>query len=425
MKKLLSNQPLKGTADWFPEEFRIRKYIFDTWRKVCLGYGYEEYLAPLVENADIYRAKSGEETGGTELITIKREGDEFAIRPEMTPSVTRMISQIYDSTAKPIRYFSIANFMRFQKPQRGRNREFWQLNYDIFGSNNLAADIEILQIALDIMLAFGSPKGSFSLCLNNRKLVDNLLEGVMKINYNQKTDVIRLMDKWDKLSKNDFILSLKDLRLDNLQTEKVVDFLSAKNIADLIEKIPELEDNQGLIEIQNIIETLQKLGYKDWICFQPNVIRGLDYYDGMIFEVYDNHVSNRRAMFGGGRYNGLAEIFGKQSFPAVGCAPGDETIRLFLESWNLIKKIENKNEIYYLPILDESLTLTSQKIANQLRKKGVNVEISLEPQKLGKALDYANKKSIAKVIIFGELERKKGIYKVKDMVSGKEKRIKL
>ena len=163
-------------ADWFPEEYTIRKYIFDTWRKVCISFGYEEYLAPLLEDADIYRKKSGGDVGGKELtIVTDRAGRELAIRPEMTPSVTRMISQIYTSNPKPIRYFSIANFYRNQKPQRGRNREFWQLNYDIFGTNDIDADVEIIQIGVEIMLAFNPPKGSFVAKVNNRKLIDYIL----------------------------------------------------------------------------------------------------------------------------------------------------------------------------------------------------------------------------------------------------------
>ncbi|MCA9386774.1 ATP phosphoribosyltransferase regulatory subunit, partial [Candidatus Dojkabacteria bacterium] len=153
----LSNQPPKGTADWLPSEFAIRKYIFDTWREVCTRFGYEEYLTPIIESAEIYRVKSGEDVGGKELMTMfDRAEREYAIRPEMTPSVTRMVSKIYNDTPKPIRLFSIANYFRNEKPQRGRNREFWQLNFDIFGSDSINADVEIIQMAIEIMKAFGA-----------------------------------------------------------------------------------------------------------------------------------------------------------------------------------------------------------------------------------------------------------------------------
>jgi len=157
----ISNMPPKGTADWFPEEFKIRKYIFDTWRSVCLSYGFQEYLGPLVESTDIWKAKSGEDVGGSELTQItNRNGelDGLAIRPEMTPSVTRMVSRKWKEIDKPIKWFSIANFYRNEKPQKGRNREFWQLNADIFGEAGSNADTEILTLSLELMRAFSAPK---------------------------------------------------------------------------------------------------------------------------------------------------------------------------------------------------------------------------------------------------------------------------
>lgn len=156
---IITNQPPKGTYDWLPEEFKVRKYIFDTWREVCTSFGYQEYLTPLLEYADIYRVKSGEDVGGKELTIITdRGGRELALRPEMTPSVTRLVTKIYKETAKPIRLFSIANFYRNQAPQKGRNREFWQLNFDIFGTHSINADIEIIQVGIEIMKSLNQVK---------------------------------------------------------------------------------------------------------------------------------------------------------------------------------------------------------------------------------------------------------------------------
>src|SRR5680860_959654 len=205
MIKVLSKQEPKGTLDWTPEEFAIRKYIFDCWRRVCLRYGFEEYLTPIVENAEIYRAKSGEDVGGKELVTFSDLGGrELSIRPEMTPSVVRMVSKIYTASPKPLKYFSIANFMRNEKPQRGRNREFWQLNCDIFGSTDEAADLEILCLALDLVLEFKPPKNSFALHLNSRRLIDGVLElsGAGKLKADNKAIVVRTLDKWKKLPLN-------------------------------------------------------------------------------------------------------------------------------------------------------------------------------------------------------------------------------
>lgn len=422
-KKIISNQEPKGTRDWLPEEFLIRKYIFDTWRQVCLKYGFEEYLTPLVESAEIYRAKSGEDVGGKELVTFTDLGGrELSIRPEMTPSVTRMVSKIYAAAPKPLKYFSIANFMRNEKPQRGRNREFWQLNCDIFGSASLNADLEILQLALDIMLAFNPPKESFVLGLNNRKLIDLILNlAVPKMAADLKIEVVRVMDKWKKLSVPAIEEKLKDLGLKAEAIEVLNSFMNSRNLTELSEELASLEESDGYKEIKTAMEDLKRLGYGDYVRFNPSVIRGFDYYDGLIFEVFDIHPTNNRAMFGGGRYNGLAEIFGVESFPAVGIAPGDETTRLFLESWGLTEKISGlAPEKYYLSLLSRNLLPKVQLLAKSLRSEGKNLLLGLEEQKISKALDYANKKKISKLIIFGLDEEAKGVYKIKDMASGQE-----
>jgi histidyl-tRNA synthetase len=424
MLKKISNQEPKGTADWLPEEFLIRKYIFDTWRRVCLRYGFEEYLTPLVENAEIYRAKSGEDVGGKELVTFEDLGGrELSIRPEMTPSVTRLVTKIYASSPKPLKYFSIANFMRNEKPQRGRNREFWQLNCDTFGSNALAADIEIIQLALDIMLEFDPPQDSFVLSLNNRKLIEAVLElsGAADLAPEKRLSVVRTLDKWEKLDKEAIKIRLEAAGLDKKAQLIIKQFMGSRSLEELAESLPGISDNAGFKESVEIIRVLNSLGYGEFIAFNPAVIRGFDYYDGLVFEVFDKNPENNRAMFGGGRYNGLAEIFGEKNFPAVGFAPGDETICLFLESWKLTDKIVmTAPEKYYLPLLSESLTAETNRLAKELRGQGKNVLVGLEEQKIGKALEFANKRNISQVIILGQDEINQGIYKIKNMKDGAE-----
>ncbi len=418
-KSKLSNQEPKGTSDWLPNELAIRHYIFNTWRRLCLSYGFEEYLTPLVEAAEIYRAKSGEDVGGKELVTFTDLGGrELCIRPEMTPSVTRLVSKIYASSPKPLKYFSIANFMRNEKPQRGRNREFWQLNCDIFGSASLAADLEILQLSLDVMLSFGAPDNSFTLRLNSRKLLDNLLS-VFSIEVKEKAPIFRILDKFNKISADEFVRRLVLVGADEEAAKRLCTFMGGGE-RDLFNTA--LLENKELKaakqEIDFVLNQLQVLGYKQ-AQFDPTLIRGFDYYDGLVFEVFDNHPDNRRAVFGGGRYNGLAELFGTESFPAVGVAPGDETTRLFLESWNLLPEI--KDERYYFPLLNADLLADSQMLAGKLRAEGKQVLFAFEPQRPGKALEFANKQGISKVIIFGGDEKALDQYKIKDMVSGEEK----
>lgn len=434
----LSNLPPKGTSDWFPEEYKKRKYIFDTWRKVCLAFGYEEYLTPIIESADVYRAKSGEDVGGKELMVMTdRAGRELAIRPEMTPSVTRMVSRMYESSPKPLRLFSIANFLRNEKPQKGRNREFWQLNCDIFGSDSLMADVEILQLAVEIMKEFGATSDQFIVYYNDRRLIEALVTDFLKADVSKVSEATRILDKFGKINNDELIQRLKTevgAKIDNATI--FLDYLNLEE--DAFEYVYQnyLKDNQGIKDLMLISNKLEALGLKDFIKYNPSMVRGFDYYDGMVFEVYDKKDflkrkgelktnDSFRSLFGGGRYNGLAGIFGGQSFPAVGFAPGDETTRIFLEEYGLFKDTNSDYKTYYLPILDEKLTSQILDLAAILRKSETNiVKVGLGIQKMGKALDYSNKINADYTIILGENEATSGVYLLKDMKSGEQREIK-
>lgn len=426
----LSNIPPKGTSDRFPQEFTVRKYIFDTWRNVCKKFWYEEYLWPLVENADIWRAKSGEDIWWSELTLITdRTGkiSDFALRPEMTPTVTRMISRIYSETPKPIRFFSIANFYRNEKPQRGRNREFWQLNIDMFGSESLYAEIEILQIAIEIMLAFNTPKDSRILYLNSRQIIDYIVDQEVWLPADKKTEIIRLMDKREKLKKEDFITMLQDHWLNADQIDKIVTYLWIDDISQLVKAFPNIDNNKWYSDLHEIFAKLTSLWYAWCFQFKWSLIRWFDYYDGLVFEVFDIHPDNRRAMFGGWRYNWLAEIFGSKSFPAVWFAPWDEAMKLFLESRWMIETIINnqKQEIYYIPMLEEWYYDIYYRLAQTLRNTWHMAQQWLEVQGISKALQYADKKWISYVVILWEWEKKEWIYKIKNMKTGEEELVKL
>jgi histidyl-tRNA synthetase len=211
--------------------------------------------------------------------------------------------------------------------------------------------------------------------------------------------------------------------LDDEALEILEKFMESASLEEIIQELPVLKTNPGLLEISRIMESLDDLGYGELIEFRPSVIRGFDYYDGMVFEVVDNSPENNRAMFGGGRYNGLAEIFGEKNFPAVGFAPGDETFKLFLESWGRLDNLKlSVEEKYYLPLLDANLETAVNRLAKEWRSRGFNVLVGLEEQKIAKALEFANKKKISKVIIVGQDEIDKGEYKIKDMVTSEEKK---
>ena len=345
----------------------------------------------------------------------------------MTPSVTRLVAGQYAQMSKPIRLFSIANFYRNEKPQRGRNREFWQLNADIFGVENLLADREILQLWLEIMKAFDVPDGSFELRVNHRILIDDFLRDICWLSVELMQETTRTMDKRDKLSEDDFSATLQKKWLKRWQIDAIVVLLKTNDLTALMSAYPWLADSVGMKELTSLMWSLSALWYGWYVKFSPRLMRWFDYYDGMIFEVFDLHPDNNRAMFGGGRYNGLAWIFGMDPFPSVGFAPGDETMRLFLESRNLVEKIRDqvKSDVYFIPLLDEKFDGICQTLAFDLRGEWKMVELWLSVKKLGKAIEYANKKWVSHVVIVGEEEVNAWWYKIKDMKSGDERVVSL
>lgn len=422
----LTNLPVKGTADWQPEEFALRKYIFDTWRSVCIKFGYQEYLTPLVELADVYRAKSGEDAGGNELtVFADRGGRELAIRPEMTPSVTRMVSRTYNSTAKPIRLFSIANFYRNENPQKGRNREFWQLNADIFGSNSLQADVEVIQLAIEIMLAFGANSEQFKVKINDRQLIQDFVTEFLGISEDKVKFATRVLDKFGKISEGELQEKLEELGAKTFDIHLLMGFLANEQPATQNVINEYLANSAGMARLNQIFGVLDSLGYQKLYQFTPGLMRGFDYYDGMIFEVFDVHPDNRKALFGGGRYNGLAGIFGGDSFPAVGFAPGDETTKIFLETWNLMPTSVGVQTKIYAPLLDASMLLHTNNLAKSLRSQSQTVLQGLEVESLGNAFKSAEKLGCDQMLILGERELTAGTYAIKNLQTGLQADFKL
>lgn len=424
---MISTNPPKWTYDWFPDEFKIRKYIFDTWRKVCQSYGFEEYLWPIVEDAAIWQAKSWEDVGWTELTKITDrlwEISELALRPEMTPTVTRMVSKVWKEIEKPVKWFSIANFYRNERPQKWRNREFWQLNCDIFWQNGIESDIEILTLGLDLMLAFNPPKWSFALHLNHRKLLDIFFSEIAK--NTDKVALFRLLDKYKKLRKEDFLAALKDLWIDESWIDLTLKFLNSESLNDLERNFSFLASNNDYLYFKKIFENLEKLGYSEYIKFSGSLIRGFDYYDWVVFEMFDNNPENPRALFWGWRYNWLASIFWiKEDIPAVGMAPGDETMRIFLEHWWVLENLQKQKDVYFLPLLDEKLFLKTQILAKKLRSEWKNILLWLSPKKIVKALKFAEKNNIENIIIFWEQEAENNEFIIKNLITSKEKIFKI
>ena len=421
--KNLSTQSYKGTRDFYPKDFSLQKYLFDIYREVCLSYGYEEYNGPLLESFDLYAAKTGEEIVNNELYSFTDRGNRrVAIRPEMTPTVARMIASRIQEIPKPIRWFSIANFMRNEAPQRGRLREFWQLNLDMFGVDSLDAEVEMIEISRDIFTKLGATTDMFECRINNRKLLNAVFQNIgLSYENEQIYKVSKAIDKKDKISIYDFEKMLAQAGCNRNQVDKINNYLTSNinNLSDFVDS-----NELGYQEIKTTFDLIKYDERNHFVKFAPGLMRGFDYYTSTVFEFYDLDPSNRRSLFGGGRYDDLISIFNNQSLSAIGIAPGEVPMLDFIEVHKLIPIIKNSTDILVTSI-DISAKFYINMIANRLRVKGCNVVSYLNSDKLDKQLKYAQQKEIKYVVIAGDLEVQKQTFKLKNMFERTEIEIKI
>ena len=415
----LSTSPYKGTRDFYPADKRRQNYIFGTWAKVAKRYGYEEYAAPLLEPLEVYTAKSGQELVGEQTYRFVDRGDrEVVIRPEMTPSISRMVAAKRQEMAYPARLFSIANFMRYERPQRGREREFWQLNVDMFGAEGPQADAEIVTLGHDLLTAFGATSDMYVIKLNNRHLINAMMHDYLALDPIQAPLMVKLFDRKNKISNEDF----RDQAIEIFGREgakqglaKIAQLLVAKGINDLP---AEIADNPATKELAQMFTLLEARGITN-AQFDITLMRGFDYYTGTVFEFFDTHPDNNRAMFGGGRYDGLVGLFGAEPLSAVGMAPGLTMMEVFLESHGLLPDLASTTEVY-MAVLGDSALDGANALASRLRSEGVNIEVDFTGRKLDKQIKTAVKKTIPYVLFIGESELSSQKYKLKDTNSGEE-----
>ena len=410
----LSTQPYKGTKDVYPAEMNVQRYIFDTWSKVARHFGYEEYDTPLIEEVELYKKKSGDEIANTQLYSFTDKGGrEIALRPEMTPSLARMIAAKKQEMTLPLRLFNIGKYYRYEKPQKGRSREFVQLNIDIFGISSIAAELEIIQYTLAVMEEFKAPKDTYELRINNRYLLDYLFENILGLEEEQKSPVGRAIDNYSKMEEKDFYEYLLEIGLSDEQSEEIRKYLGW-TLKDL-ESIK--EQSKGADQLLELFKKTDVLGLTN-LKFDPSIMRGFLYYTGTVMEMFDvGSKDNPRALFGGGRYDDLLEIFGEEKLPAFGLGWGNVTTEDYLETYNLLPKDVTNTKVF-IPLFDDSLYEEVNRIASTLRASGINTEIQLEATKLKKQFKYADKKGFPYVLILGDEEVKKNVVQLKNMETG-------
>jgi len=413
INKKISTESYKGVRDFYPDDQAIQNYIFKTMSQVAESWGYVEYGASVLEPLQLYKSKSSEEIVNDQIYSFKDRGDrEVALRPEMTPTVTRMVAAKIQELPLPIRWYSIPNLFRYEKPQRGRLREHWQLNVDLFGVPNLLAESEVISMAFDIMKRFGAKEEDFEIRINSRLLLDDLFK-MIKIDDDKRQFVYRLIDKKTKLSDDDFRHSLVAL----IGKEKTEELLKNFYLGEGL--LVSLKESEAAKNLNKIVDTLRKRGVSN-IVFTPTLTRGFDYYTGTVFEVFDTNKENPRSLFGGGRYDDLIGSFTSQNVAAFGFGMGDVTIKDFLETHKLLPELDSTTKLCICVVPNTDIEGV-YKIAKTFRENGVSVAVDISGKKLPDQLKSLGKRKIPFVMTVGEEELKNQNFTVRDTKTREEK----
>jgi histidyl-tRNA synthetase len=420
----LSKQPYKGARDFYPEDKRLQKYMFGIWRDVCERFGYEEYDAPILESLDLYLAKTGEEIVNEQTYSFEdRGGRKVVIRPEMTPTVSRLVAARRQELAYPLRWYSIPNLWRYERPQRGRLREHWQLNVDIFGVAGTEAEYEVIALVDAMFKAFGATEEMYEIRLNSRQLMDEALQSYLALSEQEAHGISKLIDRMNKMERGKFIAAVDEVLSAKSKeagaAEKLLSLLDTKNLKGLPAG---LREHASIKELEQMLNMLSDAGIKN-ARFDITLMRGFDYYTDIVFEVFDAHPDNNRSMLGGGRYDGLVGLFGVAPVPTVGFGWGDVTLANFLELHHLMPELKPETDAYV--VLAGDVAAAAQKPISELRDQSLNLAVDLSGRKIGDQFKAADKKGIGSVLVIGENELKTGKYKLKNLQSGKEETLDL
>ena len=409
----LSVQPYKGTRDFYPAEMKLRNWFFGKVRASLEQACFEEYDGPMLESLDLYAAKSGEELAKEQTYNFTdRGGRGLAIRPEMTPTVARMVAAKMGELNYPLKWFCISNMYRYERPQRGRLREFWQLNVDIFGCDTFEADLDVIQSAINVLRAYGADEKMFCVHINNRRFFNDVIAAIAGTDAEGAKRVSKVVDRKNKVTREAYENAMKELGLSDEQIAKI-DALYEMDVKEATALCP---DSQGAAELTSLFDALAKTGMDKYCVFDFGIIRGLDYYTGTVFEVFDLAPENNRAMFGGGRYDNLVGLFVKNAkISGVGYGMGDVTLENFLVTHNLIPDLSKGEPKVLITRFDDVPYEAYVKLVDDVRNCGVAASLYLGSKKFGKQIDYAVKNGYTHVMIMGGSEYENGLVKIKDL----------
>jgi histidyl-tRNA synthetase len=416
----LSTKPLGGMRQRYPVEFRIEQYVTDVLRRASAGAGFEEYDGPVIEPLELFAAKSGGELVGRQSYCFKDRGQrEVILRPEMTPSLARMVAG-EGELQLPVRWFSMPLCFRYERPQRGRVREFLQFNCDILGSDSLAAELDILLVLQGIMKSFKASSSIYRIGWSSRRFMSEAIKrcGVLP---DYVAEVFSAIDKRDKMDADAWLQFLPVSCGNNSGAAEKVAALVAVESLDNAWLTELMQGSDAFAEVLRFNSLLMGTGVSSAL-FSPGVVRGLDYYTGIVFELMDTGGENRRALCGGGRYDNLVGLFGNKKISGVGFGLGVLTLTLFLETYGLIPasvKAAAPADVYIAVFSPDELAEAGL-LTDFLRGQGFRVMMDVSGKKLGKQLGEASRYGIASVITVGPEEVKAGIYKMKTLADGFE-----
>ncbi|GAC1386653.1 MAG: histidine--tRNA ligase [Candidatus Saccharimonadales bacterium] len=417
----LSTQPYKGARDFYPEDKQLQKYMFNIMRTVCERYGYEEYDAPILEPTELFASKTSDEIVNEQTYSfVDRGARNVTIRTEMTPSVSRMVAARRQELSYPLRWYSIPNIWRYERPQRGRGREFFQLNVDIFGVGSIAADHEIIMVADSIMQQFKAQRNMYVIKINSRLLVNALLHDVLQVDDTQAQIMIRLIDRMHKMDQTEFAGKLDAIfspsQREAGKPDLLLNFLSMNTLDEIFDDLKTLAATET---IQKLMRLLKQSGITN-VMFDPTLMRGFDYYTDIVFEVFDTFIDNNRAMFGGGRYDGLVGLFGVEPVPTVGFGMGDITLLNFLQTHKLLPTLVPDIDTYVVLIGD--VYAEAQPMIQELREMGLRVAVDSSGRKADKQLKSALKRPVQYILFVGEKEIADQQFVMKNITTKSEER---
>lgn len=421
-KVKLDVNPPKGTRDFYPEDMRLRNWLFEEWRDIAKTFGFSEYDAPVLESEALYTRKSGEEVT-QQLYNFEDKGERrVSLRPEMTPSLARMVMAKKGGLPMPLKWFSLPQCWRYERMTRGRRREHFQWNMDVWGISGIEAEAELLSAMVQFFEGVGLTSKDVGIKINSRQVIGEVLTS-LGIPEEKFAATCVLVDKLEKVPIDAIQDDLEDLGLNKEIVEKLLEVLTNDSVEEISKVLP--SDSEAVKELTRLIELAEVYGFADWIIFDASVVRGLAYYTGIVFEAFDRK-GELRAIAGGGRYDKLLETFGGEPTPAVGFGFGDAVIVELLKERNVLPSFDSSGMDAVVFAFNEDLYDAAIQAATALRKGGLKVDLIMENKKSKWVFKYANRTGAKNVVIVAPQEWEDGEQvSIKNMESSEQTNVPL